>query len=358
MKIKMLLMAIFMAASFSLVAQDNKTPADTSFWKTGGLGSLTYNEVGLFNWSAGGQSNMTLIGNVNLFANRQTQVSSWENSLDLAYGFIKNNFIFDPEGPIAKAEDRIDFVSKYGKKAWNDKVYYSGLLNFRTQFDFGRQTPFDSVYISRFMAPGYAIFAFGLDYKPNDALSVFFSPASGKVTMVLDDSLAATGAFGVNQREIPEDPNSAFRPGNSENVRFEVGATLRIKYKKDILKNVALESQAEFFSNYIDRPQNIDIRWNNALVCSINKYITVNLFTDLIYDHDVNINLVDSRGNPIYSLNPNEILNPVTNQLEINSPYWFGPNYRNDNSDVVQVQRKGPRIQFKQIFGLGLVYKF
>ena len=361
MKRLILLCTLILGGLAPLMAQDAEAPADTSLWKLGGAGTLTYKEVGLFNWTAGGQSNMTLIGNLNVFANRKTQLSTWENSLDLAYGFIKNNFIFDPESPIVKAEDRIDLNSKYGRKAWNDKVFYSGLVNFRSQFDFGRQNPFDDVYISRFMAPGYLIFAAGLDYKPNDALSFFFSPASGKVTMVFDDSLASTGAFGVNQFVDPEDPNSGFRNGNSENVRVEIGATFRAKYKKDIVENVALESNLELFSNFIDRPQNIDVRWNNAVIAKINKFITVNLFTDLIYDHDINIGRVNGKdGTPIYSVNPEPIMSPLTGTVESNTTFWPGPGYLDgsDLTDVVQVQRQGPILQLKEVFGLGLAYKF
>ena len=64
-------------------------------WEKGGMGSLTFNQVGLFNWAAGGQSNITLIGNLNLFAHRTWEKAKWENTLDLAYGFIKNDFIFN-----------------------------------------------------------------------------------------------------------------------------------------------------------------------------------------------------------------------------------------------------------------------
>ena len=46
----------------------------------------TKDQVGLFNWAAGGQSNMTLIGNLNLFANRKWETGSWDNALDMAYG--------------------------------------------------------------------------------------------------------------------------------------------------------------------------------------------------------------------------------------------------------------------------------
>lgn len=339
----------FGSSTFAQTANDS-----IKNWEKGGMGSLTFNQVGLFNWAAGGQSNITLIGNLNLFAHRTWENAKWENTLDLAYGFIKNNFIFDPDAPIAKAEDKIDFNSKYGKKAWSEKVYYSALMNFRSQFDFGRTNPFDQTYISRFMSPGYLIFALGLDYKPNEDLSIFISPASGKATFVTDDSLASTAAFGVNQ--VRED--GTFFPGSNVNSRIEVGATFRAKYKKDIMENVGLETQIELFSNYLDRPQNIDIRWNTAIIAKVNKYITVNLFTDLIYDHDIKIGRLNPDGTPIYSINPNPIADPATGILTPDLPYWPGPTYDTDPTDVVQVQRKGPVVQFKEIFGAGLTYKF
>ncbi len=323
-------------------------------WEKGGMGALTFNQIGLFNWAAGGQSNITLIGNLNLFANRTWENSKWENTLDLAYGFIKNNFIFDPDARIAKAEDKIDFSSKYGMKGWNEKVSYSALLNFRSQFDYGRVSPLEDTYISRFMSPGYVVFAIGLDYKPKNALSIFVSPVSGKATFVTDDSLAATAAFGVNQ--IKE--NGDFYPGCRANSRVELGATVRVKYKDDIMENISLESQLELFSNYIDRPQNIDIRWNNAIVARVNKFITVNLFTDLIYDHDIKIGRVLSDGTPEFSINPEPIVDPATGLLTPGLPYWPGPNYSTDPTNVVQVQKKGPITQFKEIFGVGLAYKF
>lgn len=338
---KVILPFLLFFCGLTLRAQDtivvtDTIPVDTlPKWDIGGMGSLTYSEVGLFNWAAGGQSNMTLIGNLSVFANRKGETSYWDNSLDLAYGFIKNNFIFDPGTPITKAEDKIDLNSKIGKKSFYDKMFYSGLFNFRTQFAPGYSKPEDLVYISRALAPAYIVVALGLDFKPNDALSLFLSPLSGKVTLVLDDSLANAGAFGVNQKEA----NGDFRPGASLYSRFEFGATFRAKYKHDIMKNVGLETNLELFSNYIDRPQNIDVRWSNAIVARINKFLTANLFTDLIYDHDVDIPLLSPDGDPLYSMNP-----------QTGQPFL--------DAGGLPIQRKGPRVQFKQVFGVGFAYKF
>lgn len=315
---------------FAQQAPADSVPADTvpKPWTKGGQGGLTFNQVGLSNWAAGGQSNMTLIGNLNLFANRKVGTSTWDNSLDVAYGFIKNNFIYDPEGPITKAEDKVELNSKFGKKAWSDRVFYSGLGTFRTQFAPGFARPGDSVYISKAFAPATLLLAVGLDFKPADFLSIFVSPVSGKVTLVLDDSLSQAGAFGVNSRDAAGDR----RPGSYDQFRMEFGATVKVKFKKDIMKNVGLESNLELFSNYIDRPQNVDVRWTNALVAKVNKFIVVNFFLDMIYDNDVNIPLVNQRdGTPILVTDP---------------------------GTGAQVQAKGPRLQIKEVFGVGFSYKF
>lgn len=317
---KLITLLLLMVSSALVFAQDS-IPA--SNWKTGGMGGLTFSQVGLWNWTAGGQSNMTLIGSANIFANYKRNTTTWDNSLDLAYGFIKNNFIHDPKLPITKAEDRIDFNSKYGKKAWSEKMYYAALLNFRSQFAPGYATPLapKDQFISNFMAPAYIQLSVGLDYKPNDHLSLFLSPLASKTTIVMDDSLAKGGAFGVNQKN----DDGTFRPGNSLNTRVEVGANFRAKYKNDIMKNVALETTIDLFSNYADRPQNIDVRWTTAWKGTINKYLGVSLSTELIYDHDVKIARVDGQGDPLLN--------------------------------ALGAQRVGPVVQFKQIFGVTVSYK-
>lgn len=314
--------------------------SSASTWKLGGRGLLTLNQVGLFNWAAGGQSSVTLIGNVGAYANYAKGSTTWDNSIELAYGFVKNNsngtrfssFLWDSDVPVTKAEDKIELLSKFGAKAFNEKFSYSAILNFRTQFDFGYGNIADFVadtdtnlprsrYISRFFAPAYTVLAIGLDYKPDDHWSLFLSPLSGKFTFVLDDTLSARQAFGVNN---PDDP------GSSTFMRSELGATFRARYKNEnIITNVGLESMLELFSNYLFNPQNIDIRWNTIIDAKVNKYLGVNFFLDVIYDHDVQIQAVDNEGQPVF--------------IDVNGE---------------MVQKTGPRVQVKEVFGVGLTYKF
>ena len=56
----------------------------------------------------------------------------------MAYGVIKQGEA--KSAPWFKNDDRIELNSKVGKKA-SEKWYYSGLVNFRTQFNYGYNNP-------------------------------------------------------------------------------------------------------------------------------------------------------------------------------------------------------------------------
>lgn len=43
------------------------------------------------------------------------------------------------------------------------------------------------------------------------------------------------------------------------------------------------------FSNYLHNPQNIDVNWDFRINMKINKYLSANLITNMIYDDDITI---------------------------------------------------------------------
>ena len=144
-----------------------------------------------------------------------------------------------------------------------------------------------------------------MDYKPSDNFTMLLSPAAGKVTFVLDDELAADGAFGL-------DP--------SQQVRSEFGGYIKVAYTKEILKNVKLNTKIDLFSNYLDNPQYIDVNFDLLLSFKVNEYISTTFISQLIYDRDIQFDVLDDSGSP-------------TGDEE-------------------------PRIQFKELFGIGLTYSF
>jgi hypothetical protein len=117
------------------------------------------------------------------------------------------------------------------------------------------------------------------------------------MTFVMDETLSNEGAYGVPV-------------GNS--VRGEFGGYIKIAWKKEILKNVTLDTKVDFFSNYVENPQYVDVNWDLLLTFKVNELISATLMTQLIYDYDIK----------------------------------FGP------------EPGQPKIQFKELFGLGLAYNF
>ena len=207
-------------------------------------------------------------------------------------------FLKEKDKEMVKSSDKIDFNSKLGYstgKHWN----YTALVNFKSQFAPGYNYPDTENAISRFLAPAYLSTALGMDYK-TDNLSLFISPATGKFTIVNDDVLSDAGSFGV-------DPGKKFRS--------EFGGMVKIAAKAEVVKNVTAQTKLDLFSNYFHNPQNIDVDWNVLISMKVNEFLSANLTTQMIYDDDV------------------KILDPNT-------------------------EESAPRVQFMEMFGVGLSVKF
>ncbi len=278
---------------FMLQAQNQ---ADTiKYWKKGGIFTANFSQVSLTNWAAGGKSSMSGVFLFNTFANYKKDSLAWDNSVDLTYGFLKED-----GADLTKSSDKIDFNSKLGYGA-GKHWYYSALFNFKSQFTPGYNYPRTTgdQPISKFLAPAYITIGLGMDYK-RDLFSMYLSPATGKFTIVNDDELSAAGEFGV-------DPGKKFRS--------EFGGLAKFTVNKEVVKNVTFQSKLDLFSNYFHNPQNIDVDWSVLLNLKVNEYLSANLVTQLIYDDDV------------------KILDPDTNT-------------------------SAPRVQFMEMFGVGLTAKF
>ncbi|SNT35814.1 Protein of unknown function [Ekhidna lutea] len=309
MKIKFA--AVFTCISFFTLAQ-TQTPSDTTYWRIGGSSSLTFSQVSLTNWAAGGQNSVAINGNISAFANRVKDRGKWENSIDLAYGLIKQG-----EFDFSKSDDLINLATKYSYKVNKDngKWFYTAILDFRTQFANGYETPLQINRISDFMAPGYLTIGTGIAFDPNERLSFSMQPITGKFTFVLDQDLADEGRYGVDPIVYNADSSRVISKG--QNIRSEFGTFFRAKYKNDFF-----ESKLELFTGYTESQGEIDVNWQNALVLNVTKALTMNAFTHLIYDKDILIGVDD------------------------------------DGDGEIDEGSEKPRVQFKNVIGIGLTYKF
>jgi hypothetical protein len=265
--------------SFSQITENEKNlrTVDTDTivgWKTGIVAGLNLAQTSLTNWSAGGESSVAFNGLLSIFANYKDSTSEWDNSLDIGYGILQQG-----KSKFVKTDDRFDLLSKYGVKAFSD-FNYTVLVNFKTQFAPGYQFPNDSIKISNLLAPAYLIAALGLNYVPNAYFNAFLAPLTGKLTIVNDADLSAAGAYGVT-------------PGKRTKGEFGGYARLiytRSDFKSAFMKNVAVTSKLDLFSNYLNQPQKIVFNWENQIALNVNKIISFNINTHLMYDHNILIN--------------------------------------------------------------------
>ncbi|MEO6682905.1 MAG: DUF3078 domain-containing protein [Ginsengibacter sp.] len=240
-------------------------------WRRGGVFNLNIGQGSQKNWSAGGENfSFTINSYLGLHAFYKREKYSWDNTLDLNYGLVNTS-----SKGTRKNDDRIDVLSKVGYELAS-KLSFSALVNFHSQFSKGykysEKAPRE--LLSNFLAPGYLLFSLGLDYKPTEGLSIFVSPITSRWIFVVDDSLSAKGAYGVN-------------PGDYS--KNEIGAFAQIKYLKKITQTINYNGRIDLFSNYGHNPQNVDIMMNNKFTGKFSKILSANLALDLIYDDDVKL---------------------------------------------------------------------
>lgn len=144
---------------------------------------------------------------------------------------------------------------------------------------------------------------------------IYLSPITQKTTLVLDQTLADLGSYGV-EKAIYDDLGNKIKDGKRS--RTEMGFFLKTSWKNEIMKNVIMENRLGLYSDYLKNFGNIDIDWQLKFDLIVNQYVRANVLMHLVYDDDIKA--------------------------------------RKDVDGVQQIV--GPRIQLKQILGIGVTYEF
>jgi hypothetical protein len=276
-----------LALSLGASAQTDipESTADTTIlqtpkWVKGGVGGVTLSQVSLSNWSAGGEGSLAVDALLNYDAVYTNDRHLWQNRFEFAYGLSNTRAL-----GMRKTNDKIFLSSMYGYQI--SKTWYTSLLGtFSTQFANGYDYSTDpGTYMSRFMAPGYLNVGAGFTWKPRGWFNAYFSPVSWRGTIVIDDRLFENtdGAM----------VNTAYGVEPGKHFRSELGANVRFELDKELMTNLKIYSRLDLFSNYLLKPQHIDVRWNVLLTAKINKWVSANLSFDMIYDDDIKFKRAD-----------------------------------------------------------------
>lgn len=266
------------------------------FWTTGMLTEMGFSQISLTNWAAGGSGSLALNSYMNAHANYAKGSMFWDNRVQLSYGFIQS---FD-DG-YRKSNDKIVIDSKWGYKAIKN-FYFSANFNFRSQFSPGfeyskssvtndkgeKETKTISKKVSKFLAPAYMSLGLGIDYKPGNGkeLSVNIAPLTGNAVIVNDKDTLIRKKYGNGAHQV---------------VRWELGAQVKATLNKNLFQNMKVNSTLTLFSDYLNKPDNIQVNWDMQLTYKLNKYLQTGIRTNLIYDDNILIasNRLDEEGKTI-----------------------------------------------------------
>ncbi|MFD2600727.1 MULTISPECIES: DUF3078 domain-containing protein [Flavobacterium] len=307
-----LLCILFSPTTKAQVLVTTTLPDTITNWERTNTIGLDLNQVAFVNWNVGGNNSVAGIAKGHFIRKYSKKYLNWNNELILKYGLNRQ----EGQGT-RKTDDQIELNSTFGYRT--DTVsnwYYGAKYNFKTQFANGYNYPNTTEEISGPFSPAYIFLGIGSEYIRKDlGFNLYMSPLTAKTTIVTDNRLADQGAFGVPAATYDADGNLLT---HGKNVRTEVGILITNQYKHQIFTNIMLDNRFTFYTDYINNFGNIDVDWQMQLDLTVNQYVKANVGMHMIYDDD------------------------IKNKVE---------------KDGVQVT-EGPRIQLKQMLGVGLSYTF
>jgi len=258
---KQILTLILSFAVFISFAQEKKE--NVSPWKKGGHFGFVFTQSAFDNWVQGGEDALSAQLKIDYNINYKKDKNDWATKILAAYGMTQIN------DQNKKTDDLFEINSVYGRKI-NDVWNYTFYGNFKTQFTPGYDyTVTPKVKTSNAFAPAFLSFGPGISYKKSDNFYINYAPVTSKFVIVTDPDLNAIGAFGVD-------------PGKS--MRYEFGSNFQMYFKTGLMKNVELENMLNLFSNYLDKPQNVDVDNMMTLRMKVNKFISTTLTVRTLYD--------------------------------------------------------------------------
>jgi hypothetical protein len=265
-----ILFLILLSLPILIFAQDS----DTLRWKKKLNFAVNLNQASFSsNWKAGGVNSLGFNTLFNYKANYKQDRASWDNEIDLAYGFVNNA----GQGS-RKTIDRLFLDTKYGYDLSKNWGLFSS-LNFISQFDKGYKYEDDGTraLISDAFAPAFITSAWGFEYHPVDYFKVRIAPFAPRLTIVKDPRRFT--------KSVGPEP---YGVDSTKTTRLELLAfQLMADFNKEIATNINFKWRYVMYANYETlEAKRIDHRLDVDFVAKVNRFINVTLGGVLLYDYD------------------------------------------------------------------------
>ena len=233
----------------------------TKTWSGEGRFSFLFNQSSYSKWISGGENAISANIVVNYDFNYKKNNWKWDNKIITSYG----SSYLDDQG-YRKTDDRFEYnsVLAYNTgKSW----YFSFFSNFITQYTRGFDYSQDPrLLVSSTFSPAYWSYGPGMFWRKNENYRVNIAPATSRFTFV---SRAFSGQYGVDE---------------GKTVAYGLGFNLSGYVKYKIVDNLTMENIVQIYSDYLDKPQNVDINYQTNLFLTVNKYLSMNATLHVIID--------------------------------------------------------------------------
>jgi hypothetical protein len=348
-----------------------------STWKLGGFIGLTVSQTALYQWAPGGNNNFAILFGANFYANHKKGRLMWDNSFDAKWGMVANGKIRSKELARSNLQKSIDLFALRSILGYELKknLFASLKLGFESQFsptyDYSLTDTsgggFRRYTVSKFAAPAVLTLGAGLTWKPKDYFTLYFSPATGKMTFVTKDNP------GRDTTTLPDGRFTDAYYSDVDETRFglergaglmaEFGWELDILFQKDIVKNVNWKSHLNVFGAYLNPKYNTQlpeyfadqdsmglitinettkhipvVKWENDIVFKVNAWLSATLSTKFVFQYNAQVPL-----------------DKYKNDSETRAK---GPDGITDKDKFGNTVTGYKKLQIFEQFGLGLSFKF
>ena len=290
-------------------AQTTQEETDRN-WKTGAGIGLDAAQLLQINPRVGaGQNRLGFGGAVNAFAKYSRKRLVWDSQGNWQFGVqrLGSGVIgsgADVKIPFQKGIDKFQLESKLGYK-----ITESGRLYFATNANLMSQlTPtylgtesypgnfltdisgLNATPQSAFLSPADLGLSAGIDFKPTDNWSIYYSPLASRVIIVAKDEIAALGVHG---NPVTKDASGTIV--SYKNADVQMGSQFRVAYRNKFAQGkLSYTTALQLYTNYLKDPQNIDLQfWNNEFALQILQNFQLNMTVNMYYDHDILVQITD-----------------------------------------------------------------
>ena len=274
------------AAAYTNAPEEVAAVEKPNYWTNSAEFSLGFNQTGLFKWAAGGYNTVTLNAGIDGRANYKKDLMSWNNHLQLQYGFL---WSADKANLLQKSNDLMYLESRWAYKTGeNSKWNYSASFDFRSQFtdsfDKYVQDPqtekWSGTLKSGLFSPAYTNIALGMEWKPSNWFNLNVAPLTGGFTICNIESLRKT--YGMKLLDSTLDPAVG---ANYHSALFQFGAQIKMDLSASINDVFKYETQLVLFTDYLNNPfKSNRVNWDNKFSWQAAKYFKVAFNTWMIYD--------------------------------------------------------------------------